>query len=559
MSSIGFIVPAGILLAITLIYLYGMNKRKILRRRLKAAWGTSAALRKADHDQIDNMAEYYRALQRFEPVKEDVDDITWRDLNMDEVFSSVDCSQSVVGSEVLYANLRRQNVPHENLMKKEDIIELYRVDEQARLETQEALSGIGRASYHGAARYLFSAAFQYPPRRWLYKLLAIIPLVILAGAILYTPVILGMILSFGVNIFVFYRTQALWEKEMASIRHIGAVLHCAQRLGRIKAKAFNSTAVEIRSLNHEFIKIRFWLPMFDMRGFSNLEMMMEYIKIIFMLDMISLSAIVDELNKHADAIRRIYYLVGQADVCQLTAQLREREAWHCIPCFHEGLEVCAQGLRHPLLKDAVPNSIIWNGNALITGSNASGKSTFIKALAVNCILAQTIHTCFAQTFTLCKARVMSSMAIRDDIMEGESYFIAEIKSLKRILDVAQERGAVLCFVDEILRGTNTIERIAASSAVLGSLAGLNMLCIIATHDIELTRLLSPGYRNLHFSEKITEEGVQFDYLLHEGPTRTRNAILLLRQMGFPPPVIEEAEKNLEYFEREGVWPKQSIS
>ncbi len=105
-------------------------------------------------------------------------------------------------------------------------------------------------------------------------------------------------------------------------------------------------------------------------------------------------------------------------------------------------------------------------NTLVTGSNASGKSTFLKALAVNAILAQTIGVCFAQEFRFGRARVMSSMAVRDSVRGGESYFVAEIRSLKRILDAAEGKTPVLAFVDEILRGTNTIERIAASAAVL---------------------------------------------------------------------------------------------
>ncbi|HCW96660.1 MAG TPA: hypothetical protein DHU88_13350 [Pseudomonas sp.] len=148
----------------------------------------------------------------------------------------------------------------------------------------------------------------------------------------------------------------------------------------------------------------------------------------------------------------------------------------------------------------------------MTGSNASGKSTFIKSLAVNSILAQTIHTCAAKEFKLRPSLVITSMAVRDSISEGESYFIKEIKSLKRILNKVQNISCT-CFIDEILKGTNTIERIAASAAVLKYLHSTDCLCMTASHDIELTCILENEYDNYHFSEHITDD--EFEALLDQ--------------------------------------------
>ena len=100
-------------------------------------------------------------------------------------------------------------------------------------------------------------------------------------------------------------------------------------------------------------------------------------------------------------------------------------------------------------------------------------------------------------------RIMSSMALRDDLAGGDSYYIVEIKSLKRILNRLEEEGnPVLCFVDEVLRGTNTVERIAASTQILKSLSKASVLCFAATHDIELTHLLKKYYNNYHLKRKL---------------------------------------------------------
>ena len=127
-------------------------------------------------------------------------------------------------------------------------------------------------------------------------------------------------------------------------------------------------------------------------------------------------------------------------------------------------------IHHPLISDPVPNSITEDRCALITGSNASGKSTFIKSLGINAILSQTIYTSLSREYKANFFLIYSSMALKDNILGNESYFIVEIKSLKKkILDNAGKDYPILCFIDEVLRGTNTLERIAASSRILASI------------------------------------------------------------------------------------------
>lgn len=145
------------------------------------------------------------------------------------------------------------------------------------------------------------------------------------------------------------------------------------------------------------------------------------------------------------------------------------------------------------------------------------------------------------------------MAVQDDILSGDSYFMAEIKSLKRTIDKVNVYPC-LCFIDEILKGTNTIERIAASSAILDYLVQKNCLCLIATHDIELTNILSKTYNNYHFQETITDDNILFDYTLHFGPAQTKNAIALLNYLKFDEAIIENANKLVDTFLETEKWP-----
>ena len=191
---------------------------------------------------------------------------------------------------------------------------------------------------------------------------------------------------------------------------------------------------------------------------------------------------------------------------------------------------------------------------LLTGSNASGKSTFLKTVAINAILAQTVNTCAADGYRAPFFRIYSSMALRDDLAGGESYYIVEIKALKRILDAAGARdGPVLCFVDEVLRGTNTVERIAASTQILKSLGKAEIFCFAATHDIELTELLQEEFDNYHFEESVQNGDISFNYCLQAGKASSRNAIRLLELMGYPEEITNRAFNLAEQFLNTGSW------
>lgn len=149
------------------------------------------------------------------------------------------------------------------------------------------------------------------------------------------------------------------------------------------------------------------------------------------------------------------------------------------------------------------------------------------------------------------------MALQDDLEGGDSYYVVEIKALKRILDAEKEPGRpVLCFVDEVLRGTNTVERIAASTQILKSLHKKSVLCFAATHDIELTELLKQDFNNYHFEEEIVDGDVIFQYKLLPGKATTRNAIQLLEIIGYDGDVIANARGMAERFVESGQWSMQ---
>lgn len=281
---------------------------------------------------------------------------------------------------------------------------------------------------------------------------------------------------------------------------------------------------------------------------------MDYFRMIWHLDLIQFNNMLGEVRKHISDIDEMLAIMGKIETLIAIGAFREGCRDYCIPEFSKEMLIEGENIYHPLIKEPVKNSLSTKRGVLITGSNASGKSTFLKTIAVNHILAQTIHTCMADSYKTGIFRVCSSMSLRDDLQGGNSYYMMEIKALKRIMDELGKKDVpVLCFVDEVLRGTNTVERIAASAQILKSLSGEGCLCFAATHDIELTHLLEDEYNNCHFEEEIENNDIFFSYKIMSGRATTRNAIKLLSIMGYDEAITQKAERMAAEFIKTGRW------
>ena len=249
------------------------------------------------------------------------------------------------------------------------------------------------------------------------------------------------------------------------------------------------------------------------------------------------------LDKFQKELGQLYTAVGFKDAMVSIASYRAGLKSYVEPQFLNSRSfVKIVDLVHPLLKEPVPNSIfIESKSILITGSNMSGKTTFLKAIGVNAVLAQTIYTSLAKEYQASFFHVMTLIGRMDNVIKGKSYYLDEINALLRIINALESRIPCLCLLDEIFRGTNSIERISSSAEVLLYFARRNCLVFVSTHDLELTELVSNSYSNFHFLEKITQEGISFNYKLEQGPSTTRNAIKLLRHIGYPSEIADASE------------------
>lgn len=386
--------------------------------------------------------------------------------------------------------------------------------------------------------------------------------IVLSLALMYFSVqygILLLVIVMGRNIVTYFKSKNEIDPYVTSFAYILRLMQNVEKMEKLPSGAFGKEMEELKECRKTLGKFKsgsyIIMSSARMSGSSNpLEILLDYIRMVFHVDLIKFNQMLAEVQKNKASIDRMQTIIGFMETVIAIGAFRASLDAYCIPRFDKRRGMKAENLYHPLLNEPVKNSILTEKGVLITGSNASGKSTFLKTVAMNAIFAQTIHTCMADSYSAGLYRIMSSMTLRDDLAGGDSYYIVEIKSLKRILNTVKEDGnPVLCFVDEVLRGTNTVERIAASTQILKSLSKSSVLCFAATHDIELTHLLEKCYNNYHFEEEIMDKDVVFHYRLLKGKATTRNAIKLLGVMGYDENIIQEAETLAEKFLEEGSW------
>jgi len=498
--------------------------------------------------QLESIARYAQYIQKYSPSQQRVDQITWNDLDMDKVFARINTCQTSVGEEYLYNNLHHLPLNGETLTKRENLIQFFASNPDTRLKVQHLLvSRVGKEDYNGLTALMSATGIIGLKHKHIFTILALLPLLMSAVTIINLPIgIIGVILSFAINMIVHYRMKNRVEIEIPSIKYLTSILKCCKSLLKIKEMNHLPIMGEISRLHKMLKSIQRKIPTMSSMAGDILGSSFEYINILFLNDIRHYNKFMGIIKERSEEFRALYQALGEIDLSIAVLGFRLSLDAYSLPEFYNEQPLIFEEIAHPLIPNPVTNTGTIKNDSLLTGSNASGKSTFIRALAINSILAQTINTCAAKSFRTRFSLILTSMVVRDDISAGDSYFIVEIKSLKRVLDMVKKYPCT-CFIDEILRGTNTIERIAASASVLAYLHKQDALCIAASHDIELTYILKNQYDNYHFREQVTGDGIVFDYKLKDGPSTTRNAIKLLSFMDFPEDIISQAEELAEEY------------
>ncbi|OAA91172.1 MutS-related protein [Clostridium coskatii] len=550
-------IAAIILVSILISVFSNIKSNNEIRRRIENDWGAEFE-EKYTEDDLKSTAEYFNNRKEVEKGTVFIDEITWKDLDMDSIFKKINNTESSPGEQYLYNILREPIYDEEKLKHRDELIKFFQNNDKERKSIQYILAKLGKNRACFITDYFYNKGNKRKSLLFYYRILSLIPFAGV-GLIFLNPYIglATIILSFSYNIFVYYKEKNKIKHKFESFMYILKIVKYAGDILKEDVKKFKDYNKKLKEALKELRSIK-RLSFASKNNGTDVGIIAEYTSMFLLTDLINYEKMSNALMERNSEFKVIFEVIGVIDSCMSIAAYRRRIKNYVTPeltkCRRKQENVNVfKDIRHPLMEKSVPNSIEISDSILITGSNASGKSTFLKTVAINIILAETIYTCLASEFKCCYFKIYTSMALKDDIFSNESYYIVETKSLKRIIDNLNEDIPTICFVDEILRGTNTVERISASSQVLKYLTLNNCICIAATHDVELTHILERYFQNYHFQESIENNEIKFDYRIHEGRATTQNAIKLLGILGYSDAIVKKAQDKANKFLTEGIW------
>jgi DNA mismatch repair ATPase MutS len=250
---------------------------------------------------------------------------------------------------------------------------------------------------------------------------------------------------------------------------------------------------------------------------------------------------VEEWRRHSGpAVRRWLQAMGQMEALSSIAGYAFEHPDDPFPEFsNSGPRLEGEGLAHPLIPAAraVRNNVTIGGELrvlVVSGSNMSGKSTMLRTVGVNTVLAQMGAPVRARRLTLSPLSIGASIRINDSLHEGISRFYAEILRLRQILDLTTGQLPVLFLIDEFMHGTNSHDRRIGAEAMVRGLVQRGAIGFITTHDLALAGIadeLGPKAANVHFEDYVENGEIHFDYTMRPGVVRKSNAIELMRSVG----------------------------
>ncbi|MDN3595714.1 MutS-related protein [Zunongwangia endophytica] len=532
------------IIGISLFLIFRLFRKKAEKRRVKLLqenWGKA----KDEKFNFDNITLYFRSNTHTGDFQQ-IDDQTAKDLDFEDLFMLLDRTVSKPGQQYFYNHLR--NINSRKYLKGFSKFSDSFLDHPAeRLKIQAELS---KMSHYNA--YDFVRLFTEKPLKtpkwivWVY-ILSFLSSFSLIGGFFYLPLFLLIIPVFMVNMVLHYRNKNNLNFYLNAVHQLSIAIKSGKKISNFSIiSRYFKERVFLKSVQK--IQFKTSLIGFDKQLDNEAAFLgwfiSEVLKITFNIEIILFFSFLKDIQRKRKSIAQLYQFLGEIDSAIAVASVKmEFSAIICEPIFSNKKEIKFSKIRHPLINDCVTNDLeLSEKSMLLTGSNMSGKSTFIRTVAINTLLAQTINLCFAEKFSAPFLKLYSSIRITDNLSKKTSYYLEEVLQIKKLLDYAKEATPKLFILDEIFKGTNTEERIAAGKSILSYLNTPQNIVLVSTHDIELTELLTQNeYELYHFSERIENQELNFDHQMKKGPLKTKNALKILELYNFPEEVIAEAK------------------
>jgi len=463
---------------------------------------------------------------------------------MDGVLAKIDTGATIVGRQILYHQLRTCE---------SDEVLASRARDQESFQRDAPLAGrvlkeLGKLCGPDA-KWLAHLILQPLPARprysWSLVPLGVACFLCCVGMPFFHPLLVPAIVLGLVNACIHVKFSEKIYPFFFGFSQISRMMGTGTALSKIPGGDSFPDIVRLRQAQPAISRLKRqlgWLAMDRASIPEPFNSIVEYLNVFFLADLIIFVRSIERLRENRQLLLGYFESIGSLDATVAVAGYWKSSAPISRPQFADSREINVDGLRHPLVADAVGGILsLRDRSAIIAGPNMAGKTTFIRTVAINLILARTLNLCLAKSATLPRATVHSAIRSEDMLSAGQSYFFAELDRIQEFTELSHGSGLRLFLIDEPFRGTNTVERIAISSAVLRYLANRHLV-LASTHDAELQMLLADAFDMFHFSDRVVNDSYGFDYLIRPGPAKTKNAIRLLEIRGYPASVISESER-----------------
>jgi hypothetical protein len=516
------------------------NRKKALKNKLLNEFGKI----KNDSFDFEMIKKYFNGKSSTEN-HQILSDKTCNDLDFDELFMFVDRTNSKVGQQYLYNKLRKIPLTNSDQSYNESLINEFIKKNDFRLSVQTQLTKLNEFDAHYLTT-LFQERFISAPK-WFFivPVLTFTSILSIIFSFFNLKFLLVLFIVLVINTLIHYWNKNNLNQYLNSLPQLLNLKGVANEL--FSHKIFTSINSDLLKSIKTVNKIRNRMVFFKIEANVQGEMqallwiILEFFKITFLFEPIMLFSALKLLQNKKAEIENMFSFVGEIDSLNSIASLRVGLDKYCIPNIQSEKLIKTKNIYHPLIIDCVENNItVHEKSILLTGSNMSGKTSFIRTIGINVITGLTLNTCFAKQCTMPQMQVFSAIRISDDLINDKSYYFEEVLTIKEMIDVNENNIPSLFLLDELFKGTNTVERISAGKAVLSTLTQNNNIVFVSTHDIELADLLINEYELYHFSEKIDNNTIDFDYKLKDGKLKNRNAIKILQINNYPEKIINEA-------------------
>jgi len=529
-----------------LIYNYRKKKRETKRRKilnnLVQNWGNH---KKHDHFYFPSIEKYFINNNQKEKSYHIISDRCATDIDVNETFKIIDRTSSRIGQQYLYYKLRTIESKN-NLFIFSKLTVFFEENEELRLKVQLELLKINSDDSYNFENLVTSKPIEKPKLINLVYAFTIASITCVFLGIFFPVFLIFLIPILGVNIAFHYKNKWNISNYIEGVSQLSKALIVAQNITRFpEIKKYFVDLTFIREI--EKIKLKTEFISFERNSNDEftlvLSLLTGFIKVFFNLEYIVFYSFIESITNKKQELEKMFRFIGEIDAAISTASVKVSKYKICNPIFIDEKKIIVTQISHPLIENCVLNDLnLSNSSLLLTGSNMSGKTTFIRSVSINSVLAQTLNICFAQEYCAPFFKLFSSIRINDNLLENTSYYLEEVLTIKELIEESQDGNPCLFVLDEIFKGTNTIERISAGKAILSFLNKGSNIVLVSTHDIELTDILSKENFDLyHFSEQIDDNQLTFDHKLKEGKLKTRNAIKILELYNYPSEIINDAK------------------